>query len=105
VQVAPVASLVHDQATVTSSDAAKTPTGSVTFAWFAGNLHCSSRKPTSLQTVALAGGAGVTTTESSSVGLLAAGDYSYRAQYVPDAAARELGFVPTTSACEQLRIQ
>jgi hypothetical protein len=103
-QIAPVNSVVHDKATLASNQASKTPTGSVRFAYFPGRLNCTG-SPATLQLVALAGGAGVTTAESSSTVPLAAGDYSYRVQYVPDAAAIALGFVPLPSRCEPLRVQ
>jgi len=39
-QVGPAGSIVHDKATIVSSDPTRTPTGIVIFALFVGNLHC-----------------------------------------------------------------
>jgi len=103
-QGAPVGAVVHDQATVTSNDAAKTPTGSARFAYYAGNLGCSGA-PASIEVVVLSGAGNVTTAESSSTAPLTAGDYSYRTQYLPDAAAKALGFVTTPGPCEGLKVQ
>jgi hypothetical protein len=104
-QLAPAGSVVHDNATVTSSVASVTPTGTVRFAFFAGNLNCSGQRPPRLEQVALSGSGGVATAESSNVGPLAAGNYSYRAMYIPDQAAIEKGFESVTSACEQLGVR
>ncbi len=102
-QVAQAGSVVHDLATITSSVTGSTPTGKVTFARFVGDLHCTT-KPFSLESVAVSGSGRVATAESSNIGPLVPGDYSYKAVYFPDAAAKKLGFKTKPANCEQLRV-
>jgi len=101
-QVVPAGSIVHDKATLTSSDATLDPTGFVVFGFYDGNAHCSLDRATSHETVTVGGSGGVTTAESSNTAPLAAGDYSYKAVYFPDPAAQARGFRRTPAECESL---
>jgi hypothetical protein len=107
-QVAPSGSVVQDKATVTSEtsgpDPDRTPTGSVEFAFFAGDLRCGG-SPSTVQTSILSGSRRVTTADSADTGPLAPGNYSYKAVYLPDAAAKALGLGSAAADCEQLLVQ
>lgn len=99
----PAGTRVHDLAIVTSNDPTKTPTGGVSFSYFEGRGHCGGN-PTKVEKKVLRGRDGVTTAESSNTSPLAKGDYSYQAKYVPNNAAKALGFSAQTSKCEPLRV-
>lgn len=101
-QVGAFNSVVHDKATVTSSNVTLNPTGSVRFAFFP-NLHCTNT-PSTTYTAPVSAFAGAGTAESANTGPLAVGSYSYKAVYSPDAAAKALGFISTPANCEQLAI-
>jgi len=104
VKVVASGSSVYVKATITSSDPSATPTGSVSIAYFTGTSSCNVR-PASMQTVALSGGSGVTTAQSSNYGPLAVGTYSFKVQYIPNAAATALGFVGAPGECAGLLVQ
>jgi hypothetical protein len=102
-RVAPQGSVVHDSVVVTSSNPGLDPTGDVTFRWFTDTADCNG-SAFSDESVALTVAGGVGTAESSNVGPLIAGKYSYKAIYFPDTAAQALGFATTPAICEQLTV-
>jgi uncharacterized repeat protein (TIGR01451 family) len=85
---------VHDRATVSDGNAAFDPTGDVTFTFFV-NGSCDGQG-TAKGTIALSSG---TAHPSAASGVLAAGDYSYRAHYNGDD-----NFDPSTSPCEPFHV-
>jgi hypothetical protein len=104
-QTAPVGSVIHDLDSIDSTDTTRPPTGYVRFGFYEKESECRGR-PTSFEdvTVVIDGGNSALGTAESSSKTLAAGDYSYKAIYFPDAAAKAFGLGASPANCEQLRI-